>query len=139
LLFSRFLISQTTAEKEILWTAEWNPNGKLVAIGGNIGALKIYDKRTFKVKKSFPVNNTITRVTWHPTKNLLGVATQLSNEKCFILNLDTDEKIILNGVSPEGARGMDWSKNGKFLTIGDNNGMITIFTSKGELVKTFKM
>lgn len=137
LFFCHLLLGQT-GEKEILWTADWSPNGKFVAIGGNVGALKIYDAKTFKVKKSYPTKNTITRVTWHPSKNLLGVATQLSDEKCFILNLDTDEKIILNGVSPEGARGIDWSENGEFLAVGDNNGMITIFTSKGELVKTFK-
>ena len=137
LFFSRLLLGQT-AEKEILWTAEWSPNGKLVAIGGNVGSLNIYDARTFKMKKSYPTKNTITRATWHPTKNLLGVATQISEDKSYILNLDTDEKIVLNGISPEGARGMDWSRNGEFLAVGDNNGMITIFTSKGELVKTFK-
>ena len=34
LFFSHLLLGQT-AEKEILWTADWSPNGKLVAIGGN--------------------------------------------------------------------------------------------------------
>lgn len=136
LLFSRLLLGQT-AEKEILWTADWSPNGKLVAIGGNVGTLKIYDAKTFEVKTSFPVNNTITRVTWHPSKNLLGVATQLSDEKCFILNLDTDEKIVLKGVSPDGARGMDWSGNGELLAVGDNDGTILIFNTKGELIHRF--
>lgn len=136
LLFSRLLLGQTS-EKEILWTADWSPNGKLVVVGGNIRALKIYDAKTFKVKKSYPTKNTITRVTWHPSKNLLGVATQVSEEKCFILNLDTDEKIVLKGISPDGARGMDWSGNGEFLAVGDNDGTILIFNTKGELIQRF--
>lgn len=136
-LFFSCLILGQTAEKEILWTADWSPNGKRVAIGGNIGALKIYDAKTFDVKKSIPVTNTITRVTWHPSKNLIGVTTQLSDEKCFILNLDTDEKIVLNNVSSEGARGMDWSRNGEFLAVGDNDGSVFIYNLKGEIVRHF--
>jgi len=136
LFFSRLLLGQT-AEKEILWTADWSPNGKLVAIGGNVGALNIYDARTFKVKKSYPTKNTITRVTWHPTKNLLGVATQISEDKCYILNLDTDEKIVLKGISPDGARGMDWNKSGELLAVGDNDGSVFIYNLKGELVNHF--
>jgi WD40 repeat protein len=136
LLFSRLLLGQT-AEKEILWTADWGPNGKLVAIGGNVSALKIYDTRTFKVKKSYPTKNTITRVTWHPTKNLLGVATQISEDKCYILNVDTDEKIVLKGISPDGARGIDWNKSGELLAVGDNDGSVFIYNLKGELVNHF--
>jgi WD40 repeat protein len=136
LFFSRLLLGQTN-EKEILWTADWSPNGKLVAIGGNVGALNIYDARTFKVKKSYPTKNTITRVTWHPTKNLLGVATQVSEDKCYILNLDTDEKIVLKGISPDGARGIDWNKSGELLAIGDNDGSVFIYNLKGELVNHF--
>lgn len=136
LFFIRLLLGQT-AEKEILWTAEWSPNGKLVAIGGNVGALNIYDARTFKVKKSYPTKNTITRVTWHPTKNLFGVATQVSEDKCYILNLDTYEKIVLKGISPDGARGMDWNKSGELLAVGDNDGSVFIYNLKGELVNHF--
>jgi hypothetical protein len=50
LFFSRLLFGQTS-EKEILWTAEWSPNGKLVANGGNVGALNIYGAKTIKIEK----------------------------------------------------------------------------------------
>jgi hypothetical protein len=71
--------------KEILWTTDWSPNGKLIAIGGNIDSLNVYNS-DLKPYKSFPVKNTITRVKWHPSKNIIAVATQMSSEKSFLLN-----------------------------------------------------
>lgn len=131
------LFAQNTKEKQILWTTDWSPNGKLIAIGGNIDSLKIYDGKNLKLYKSFAIKGTITRVKWHPNKNVIAVATQISDDKAMLLNLDTNSKIELNGISPDGARGIDWNYSGEFLAVADNDGQIALFDGKGELIRKF--
>jgi WD40 repeat protein len=126
-----------TKAKEILWTTDWSPNGRFIALGGNVDSLKVYSGQNFRPYKSFPVKNTITRIKWHPTKNVMAVATQTSETRSFILSLDTDEKIELAGISRDGARGIDWHATGKYLVVADNDGQILIYTVKGELIQKF--
>jgi WD40 repeat protein len=123
--------------KEILWTTDWSPNGKYIAIGGNVDSLKIYSESNLKPYKSLPIKNTITRVKWHPTKNIIAVTTQMSEEKSFIFNLETNEKIELIGISTDGARGIDWNYTGDYLAIADNDGQILIYDIKGKLIRKF--
>jgi WD40 repeat protein len=135
-IFCNQTIAQNTIPKAILWATDWNPNGKHIAIGGNVDSLKIYSS-DLKLYKSFPIKNTVTRVKWHPTKNLIAVTTQTSDDKSSIINIETNEKHELNGISPEGARGMDWNYSGEYLAVGDNDGAIHIFNSKGDLIRKF--
>lgn len=137
LVFCNQTFAKNTITKEILWTTDWSPNGKYIAIGGNVGALNIYTKGNLNLYKSFPVKNTITRVKWHPSMNVIAVTTQMSDEKSFIFNLETNEKIELNGISSDGARGVDWNYTGEYLAIADNNGEVLIFNTKGELIRKF--
>lgn len=134
ILFCNKIIAQN--EKEILWTTDWSPNGKFIAIGGNIDSLNIYNS-DLKLHKTFPVKNTITRVKWHPSKNIIAVVTQVSSEKSFIINLDSNEKIELNEISPDGARGIDWNFTGEYLAVADNDGQILLYNIKGELIRKF--
>jgi WD40 repeat protein len=69
--------------------------------------------------------------------NVIAVTTQMSDEKSFIFNLETNEKIELNGISSDGARGVDWNYTGEYLAIADNNGEVLIFNTKGELIRKF--
>lgn len=137
IVLSNQTFGQYTFTKEILWAADWSSDGKYIAIGGNVGALKIYKERNLKVYKSFPVENTITRVKWHPSMNIIGVTTQMSGDKSFIINLETNDKIVLNGISPSGARGVDWNFTGEYLTVADNDGQILTYNIKGELIRSF--
>jgi len=145
LTFINFLIvvffnqssAQNTSTKEILWTTDWSPNGKYIAIGGNVDTLKIYSESNLKPYKSLPIKNTITRVKCHTTKNIIAVSTQNSEDKTSIINLDNNEKIELNGISPEGARGIDWNYTGEYLGVADNEGQILIYNIKGELIRKF--
>jgi WD40 repeat protein len=137
IIFCNQTFTQNTITKEILWTTDWSPNGKYIAIGGNVDTLKIYSESNLKQYKSFPVKNTITRVKWHPTKNIIAVATQNSEDKTSIINLDNNEKIGLDGISPEGARGIDWNYTGEYLAVADNEGQILIYNIKGELIRKF--
>jgi WD40 repeat protein len=137
LLFCHQTTAQKTVTKEILWTTDWSPNGKYIAIGGNVDSLKIYSGIDLKTYQSIPIKNTITRVKWHPTKNIIAVATQNSKDKTSIINLDNNETIELTGISPEGARGIDWNNTGELLAVADNDGHIFIYTDKGVLIRKF--
>jgi len=129
--------AQKTTTKEILWTTDWSPNGKFIAIGGNIDTLKIYSESNLKPYKSFHIKNTITRIKWHPSKNIIAVTTQNSKDKSSIINLEIEEKIELDGISPDGARGIDWNSTGEYLAVADNEGQILIYNIKGELIRKF--
>ena len=131
------LSAQTNAGKEILWTADWSPNGKYYVYGGNIDSLKIYKAKSNELHSYVLVKNTITRAVWHPKKNIIAVTTQFSSDAPFLLNVDTGTKIELEGITSEGSRAADWNATGEFLAIGDNDGQISIYTSTGELVKRF--
>jgi len=130
--------AQVKKAKEILWTTDWSPNGKYIAIGGNTDSLRIYNGARLKSYKSIPFNGTITRLQWHPSKNTIAVATQLSADKPCLIDLDTNKKIELNGISADGARGLDWNATGTLLAVADNDGQILIYDTQGTLVKTIK-
>ena len=72
---------QDSIYKPIIWSTDWSPNGKLIAIGENNDSLKIYRERDLKPYKSFHLKNTITLVKWHPSKNIIAVTTQNSKNK----------------------------------------------------------
>lgn len=137
IVLSTQIFGQNTLTKEILWTADWSPNGKYIAIGGNVDSLKIYNKGNLKIHKSIPVKNTITRIKWHPSINIIAVTTQMSNEKSFIFNFETNEKIELSGISPDGARGIDWNYTGEYLAVADNDGQILLYDINGKLLRKF--
>lgn len=137
IVVSTQIFGQNTLTKEILWTTDWSPNGKYIAIGGNVDSLKIYNKGNLKIQKSIPVKNTITRIKWHPSNNIIAVTTQMSNEKSFIFNFETNEKIELSGISPDGARGIDWNYTGEYLAVADNDGQILLYDIKGKLLRKF--
>jgi WD40 repeat protein len=130
-------LAQNNPTKQILWTTDWSPNGKLIAVGGNTDTLKIYRERNLQPYKSFPVKSTITRVKWHPSKNIIAVTTQNSTDKSSMINLETDEKIELDGISADGARGLDWNNTGEYLAVADNDGQVIIYNIKGELIRKF--
>jgi len=135
--FCNQAFAQSITTKQILWTTDWSPNGKLIAVGGNTDTLKIYRERKLKPYKSFPVKSTITRIKWHPTKNIIVVTTQNSTDKSTIINLETDKKIELDGISADGARGIDWNYTGEYLAVADNDGQVLIYNIKGELIRKF--
>ncbi|MBK7633040.1 MAG: hypothetical protein IPJ13_01270 [Saprospiraceae bacterium] len=55
----------------------------------------------------------------------------MSDDKSMILHLDTNKKFVLHGISPDGARGLDWNYTGEYLGVADNDGQILIYDIKG--------
>lgn len=127
--------AQNIINKKILWTVDWSPDGKYIAVGGNVDTLNIYLSDNLQLFKSYPINNTITSLKWHPNKNLLAIGTQTSKSKVSILNFDSGNIVELEGISPEGARGIDWNFSGEFLAVADNDGQITVFGVDGRLIR----
>ncbi len=143
-LFILFLLlaarapAQKTTDKKILWTADWSPNGKYIAVCGDLDSLYLYTAKDLKRYISYPIKGMVTCVKWHPYKKILAVALQASDETTRLIKLDTDEVILLKGISPDGARGIDWNYSGDFLAVADNDGRISIFDASGKWIRTIQ-
>ena len=122
---------------KVLWTVDWSSNDKYIAIGGNSNELKILSGIDFKEIKTYPIDNTITKLKWHPNNNLLAISTQFSKPS-LILDIKTEKLIKLDSVA-EGARGLGWNFNGKYLAVGDYEGQLIIYSVEGEFLKKIKI
>lgn len=129
------MFAQEATNKKILWTADWSSDEKYIAVGGDLDTLKIYFSNELKLYKSYPIKKTITCIKWHPFKNILAVGTQMSGDKVRIIDIDREKVTELTGISPDGARGIDWNYTGELLAVADNDGKISIFNIDGQLVK----
>lgn len=129
------LYAQEGSFDKILWTVDYSPDGKYIAVGGNPGSLKIYTKKGAKVWKFFPWQGTITAVKWHPFDSKLAIAVQGSENKISILDLDTGKFTNLDNITSGGARGIDWNFDGQYLGVADNDGQITIHTKTGGFIR----
>jgi len=130
--------AQETAFKKILWTTDWSPDGKYIAVGGNTDTLKIYRAKDMQLFKSYAIPHTITCVKWHPFKNILAIGTQSTGNKVLILDFETDKRIELAGISPDGARGIDWNYSGDYLAVGDNDGQTSIVDIAGNKIRVIQ-
>ena len=136
------LACSTTKSKfdfdKVLWTADWSPNGKLIAVGGNIGELKLLIPKDLKTYKSFKKLNTITKVKWHPDGQFIAISRQGNDEKdpednkAEIINIEDGSSITLDVIH---SRGLGWANNGRMLAIGDGEGMLRIYSKTGNLIK----
>ncbi len=134
------LISCTSGQdkdKKTLWTVAWSPNGKYIATGGNQDKLKIFDTKTFELINTFPVKDVqLSRVKWHPTKNILAVITQGRNFKAKLLNLEKNEWIDLQGLEAS-FRALDWNHTGELLAISELEKAVSVYTMDGTRVGRF--
>ncbi|WP_136467884.1 WD40 repeat domain-containing protein [Flagellimonas onchidii] len=135
------LISCTSGQdenKKTLWTVAWNPNGKYIATGGNQDELKIFDTKTFELINTFPVKDVqLSRVKWHPTKNILAVITQGRTFKAKLLNLEKNEWIDLQDLESS-FRALDWNHTGELLAVSELEKAVSVYTMDGARVSRFK-
>ncbi|MFZ1704496.1 MAG: WD40 repeat domain-containing protein [Saprospiraceae bacterium] len=131
-------MGQTHLEKQILWTTDWSTDNRYIAFGGNTDSLKIYETKDMKTVMAFPVKNMITNVKWHPTKNILAVVTQSNEGTAFLVEIGSKNRVTLIGISQEGGRGLDWHHSGEYLAVADNDGLISLYDEKGNLLRQIK-
>lgn len=136
LLLSAGALNAMADNERILWTVDWSPDDQWIAVGGNHGYLKIYSGKDFTLLNRYPVDGTITAVRWHPTRNLLAIATQGSSKGVFLLDYDNNQILTLNGMEKVGARGLDWNHDGQYLGIGDGEGIVHIFGQDRDFVRS---
>jgi WD40 repeat protein len=117
------------------WAADWHPANDQVALGGTQDTLRILSTKSFRLLKNYPYKGTITQTKWHPAKNKLAVSVQDGISKPSILNLDTDNRILLDSISGDGARALGWNHSGNILAVGDYDGYLTLFDENGNFLK----
>jgi len=118
------------------WAVDWHPNKDQFIVGGsNDSFLKLFSSNDYQQLKNYPYKGTITKTKWHPTKNKVAISVQDGKSKQAILNLDTDERILFDTITNEGARAIGWNRSGELLAIGDYEGYLNIFDEKGNALK----
>ncbi len=123
-------------ERWFFWAVDWHPNKDQFIVGGsNDSFLKLFSSNDYQQLKKYPYKGTITKTKWHPTQNKVAISVQDGKSKQAILNLDTDERIVFNTITNEGARAIGWNRSGELLAIGDYNGFLTIFDEAGNELK----
>ncbi|MBP9883032.1 MAG: hypothetical protein KBF32_06505 [Chitinophagales bacterium] len=125
---------QETAGNKILWTANWSPDGKYIAVGGADKKISIFSGQTYELLKMYNNVTDVQRMSWHPHLNLLAVAA--TGEGSKIINIERDSIISLKGISSSGTRAISWNYKGDLLANADYDGVITIWNQSGELIRT---
>lgn len=118
-----------------LWSANWSSNGEQIAFGGTQDTLRLFSSATNSIVENVPIQGTITKTEWHPSKNKLAISIQDGKNKSLILNLETKKRILLDRIDENGARAIGWNKNGELLAVGDYSGFLNIYNEDGELLK----
>ncbi|GAB5472847.1 MAG: hypothetical protein Mars2KO_09460 [Maribacter sp.] len=137
LLIGVSAIGQQPNDAKTLWTLAWSPDGKYIGSGGNQDELILFDANTFELVKTYPVKDALlSRIKWHPSKNILAIITQGKTIKARILNLDKDEWIDLEGLESS-SRGLDWNFNGALLAVSELEHAVSVFTLHGKRVSRF--
>ena len=118
-----------------IWTIDWSPDDKYFALGGDDSILWIYKANGPELYKRYKMKNMIRCVSWHPQGKLLAIS--IRDGDAQILNIETSQVIILNGVR-YGARGIAWNYNGELLATADNGGIVMIWNKDGKLLRSIK-
>lgn len=136
-IFSWSQNSEIDSTKGLLWTASWSPDGKSIAVGGVQGALRFFSGEDYSLSKSLDFQNTITRLTWHPTEQKLIIGNQENGTEAYIsiLDLERDHFLELQDIPAGGARAITWNHDGSLLAVGDYEGDLYIFSKEGKLIR----
>jgi WD40 repeat protein len=128
------VVPDKAIETPILWTVDWNSNGKFYAIGGDDNLLRIYNAKDLKLFKAYDLGSAIQCLDWNETGNILAIA--LDDNHVQLLNIETGQFLKLKETT--GSRALAWSYTGDLLAVGDYNGTLQIYSKEGKLLKSIK-
>lgn len=115
-----------------IWATEWSSDGNYIALGGDDSTVWIYQSGEYNLYKNFRLGSMVRGISWHPSKNLLAVATINGVQ----LIEPATGKITLLPHLKTGGRGIGWNHSGGLLALADNNGEIQLMDDKGSLLRT---
>jgi WD40 repeat protein len=117
----------------ILWTTDWSPDGRYIAVGGNDHLLRIYNAAGQRLKTD-TLPGSIQALDWNPDATHLAIA--LDGNPARILNVKTGAFLSLPQVT--GSRALAWNATGNRLAVGDYEHLLFIYDKEGKLVKTIQ-
>ena len=133
---SETLPRNAAGERWFFWSVDWHPAQERLVVGGsNDTFLKILSTEDFRELSTHPYPGTITQTKWHPTENRIAIAVQDGKSKCALLDVDANERIELDSITPFGARALGWNRTGELLAVGDYEGMLTLFDAAGNFLR----
>ncbi len=123
--------------EQLIWTADWSPNGSKIAVGGNYDTLKIITVSDYS-SINIPMLHTITKVKWHPLTSRLAVLRQFRDDRedpQFHPILYDQDSGDLTSLEVNGGRGLGWNSDGSVLAIGEGEGELSVFSNEGQLLE----
>lgn len=129
---SSFKAQQKIDLPHSIWSAEWSSNGKYYVIGGDDSTIWLYHPNDSKPAKKIKISAAVRAFAWHPTENLVAVATSRGIE---LLDVSNNRLTTIPGLLT-GGRGIDWNKDGTLLALADGFGKIKIINRNNEIVKS---
>ena len=120
-----------TAAPKFIWTLDWSPDDKYIAIAGDDSIVRLYDGNNYSLRKTFKMPGATKCIMWHPQQKLLAVGTMNGVE---VLNTETGNTV---SITSAGARSLTWNKDGSLLATAHGE-FVHIWTADGKLVKSLK-
>ena len=121
------------------WTAGWSHDDKYVAVGNDQGELAIYETTHWKKVRSWKYKQTtITRLEWNPKQPILAIAGLSHSAEDTLVQLFDLTKMETMTTLPRSlfGRALSWSPDGEKIAYVGNQGSISIFSKKGDHLKT---
>ena len=115
-----------------IWTIEWSPNGKWIAVGGDDSTVRFYNGDTYSLKQIHAVKSMVRAVSWHPNEDLLAIAT---NDGVILFQVETGKTKTITNLK-DGGRGIGWNHNGELLALADGYGVIQLMHKDGRLIRS---
>jgi WD40 repeat protein len=141
LLLPGFATSQTLLNRATsyspsprgIWTLDWSPDDKYVALGGDDSLLRVYDARSWKLFRVYKARHMIRHVKWSSDNKWLAVSGAFNSVD--LLDIKTDETRQFLGLE-HGARGISWNYNNELIAAADGAGVVRIWNMDGKLLRS---
>ncbi len=137
-LICAFILPHTSAQTgdadDIMWTANWSSDGKIIATGGADGVLRMFDGNHYDLISEDSTGYGIERLRWHPRENILAV----TGWDTYLLDVGTGNKIPLKAFRDQAGRSIAWDKDGRRIVIADYEGRISLWLANGNLLSTIQ-
>jgi len=118
-------IRELSSEDGWSCTAMWSPDGKLLAVGYQNGAIKLWNTETWEIEREFRAHQgMIWDLGWSPNGERI-ISGEAENSVIYVWDATTGDIILswdMQGVLPAGFDDTDWSPDGQFVIIQGGSG-----------------